>query len=197
MSEITSGEFTYGRTKNLGDYNNKKVELKLAFSVEKNDHAAALANVTRIAIESCEAILEGKAAPAFLQPATPKAAPTAAPAAGKTKADLAAEITGETAPAAPKPAAKKPPKVEKPAETKQKDAADLGDDDIMGAAVEEITDAILQDKITKRNQAIKNPQGIRGLIGQFVTHPKGARDIPQELRADFLAKLEALQPPAA
>ncbi len=106
---------------------------------------------------------------------------------------MEAEAKGEAKPAA-KPKAAKPPKVEP---EKVADPAALEDDDLMGAAVEEITDAVLQDKITKRNQAIKNPQGIRGLIGQFVTHPKGARDIPQELRADFLKKLDALQPPAA
>ncbi len=82
MTEITSGEFTYGRTKNLGDYNNKKVEIKLAFSVEDNKHAEAIANVSGVAIKACEAILEGKATPAFLQPsgATQAAAPAPAPA---------------------------------------------------------------------------------------------------------------------
>ncbi len=190
MPDIASGKFLYGRTKNLGDFNSKKVEIELAFAVENNDHTTALNNVSRIAISACEAILEGKAVPAFLQAAN--AAAPAAPAAGGDKAALAAKaLAGEQEVAAPKTRAKKPPK-EEPVKVAEEVTDDAGLDDLLDAPAAEITDADIQAKIVKRAQDTKNAPAIRLLVGKYVTPPKRATDIPQELRPKFVAELEAV-----
>jgi len=67
-------------------------------------------------------------------------------------------------------------------------------------AVEEVvvTDAILQDKITRRNAALiekigsEAPKKIKALIATYAggPSPKTARDIPADKRAAFLLELE-------
>lgn len=203
---VTNGSVTYGRVVKTGDFENKKCDITFGFSLEGANPEAATDEIGNLARRKCHELLE------LQKPLHAASASPVAP--SNAKVAMAAAITGEKA-AEPKPArAKKPPKVEAVDELDDEptpksaadkamdqphaghDADDLPEDDF-SAAPAEITDAELQDKVQKRNGVIKNSLGIRQLIGKYVTHPKGLKDVPQELRARFLTELEALQPAKA
>lgn len=206
MSQLTQGEISYSQTVNLGDYNSKKAEAKIGYSIadgaSEADAKAMIDKAGQVAFSKVVELLGlpskpgiGKNSPA------PAAEPAPAPAAtGKTKADLAAEAAAPAAaklPRAKKPPAADPADIEEPAKPAAKDPADLDDgfDPVPEKKVEapaKVTDEELTSAMTRRNAVIKNAALIRALVAEFVAHPGRAIDIPQERRKEFLDKLAAL-----
>lgn len=209
-AKATGGYVIYGRTIKTGDYENKKAEVRLDFSFgDVKDQAGVLHKVAELATHKTHEILFAISAGA--------ASRAAAPPIGDEPAAHA-----DAAPAgARKPRAVKPPSTPKP-ETITADAAEVVDEpageaapatvaagaeaavasdpaavdeSLFGAAEAEITDVELTGAVTRKNQEITNPPAIRALIGSFFRDPAGkqVKDIPQEQRAAFLAKLAELK----
>jgi hypothetical protein len=204
MSQITAGSVTFGRTVQPKEYESKKAEVTLAFSVpEGENHEAIFAKAEQQAVAKVEQMLTGRvastkeavaaklnAADAAAPPA-PKNGPgrpsNAAKAAAQAKLDAAA-------------AAAKPNDDLAIFERRESALAEDGkaaemaaeDDFLTSAAPAEVTDDAIVQALTRKNAALKNPVAIRQLIGKFVAAPKTAREIPQEARAEFLAQLEKL-----
>ena len=212
MGKITGGEVSYGRTMKTGDFENKRVDVKLSFSVEEGeDHSAILQAAAREAHDKAHAMLGIKKQDAPVEPSATvaddalAAAKTAAVAKGDNlakaraaKVAKAAEQKGDVLfekggnPNALGPA---------PAETKtdaEDDDAGIFNEDAVESQPE-ITDAALSTAMNRKVAVLKEkhagaaPTLIKALINTFVEPPKKSHDIPQALRAQFLAKLEALK----
>lgn len=205
MSQITNGEVAYGRTIKTGDFENKRVDVKLSFSVgEGESHEGILNTVSHLAISKAHE-MAGLAKPA--QPAAPAVVTGTRVATDKDALATAAAggATGTTETVKRGPG--RPPKVDKPAApaaaaaeaaaidvvTEQTTKAeDVVEDDasLFTSAAVEITDKDLTEAVTKKNQEVKNPPAIRKLIGEFAgPPPKTIRDVPAAVRAKFLEKL--------
>ena len=66
-------------------------------------------------------------------------------------------------------------------------------DDFESPPPAEITDKLLLDHVTKKNQALKQPPKIHALVAEFAgPAPKTYKDVPQALRQTFLDRLQAL-----
>lgn len=207
MAQITGGKVLFGRTVKTGDYENKRVDVELAFSVGDNeDYKAILDLAAAQAHAKAHEMLGLREKPL----ATPAPAPVEQPkpAEAKPQSGPVVETAGPKE-ADAKKRAKKPPVVAdpaavdvvaeqpKPAEPEPaNDPAAVVEEEWAGAPAE-ITDADLMAAITKKNGEIKQPQAIRNLIGKYVPAPKPAREIPQDKRQAFLAELGALKPAQA
>lgn len=199
---ITNGKVTYGRSVQPKDYETKRAEVEIAFTVadDGSDAQEKLDAAAQMAISKAHELL-GLAAPA---PAT-VAKVSAAANAGKTKQDLAAEAQAATAATAPpktrgrKAAAPPAPLAPEPEADLENTGAPAGDnemgefaDDLAGAAPE-ITDARLGELVRDQAQKV-GPAPVRTLIGAYgAIAPKTYRDIPQEKRQAFVTELGKLQ----
>ncbi len=213
MGQITNGKVAYSRTVKTGDYENKKCEAELQFSVNEGEaYDDVFAAAGAAAVSKVHELLG--LAPRT-QPA-PQAAPVAVaqqPAQTGTsdKDRLAAQATATaSAPAAArKPRATKPPaaatdpaSIDEPqtlaaemaAKAATQPAADPAgiDEDLFSAEATEITDADLMNHITKTNGRVKDAKGIRNLIGKYVPSPGQAKDIPQASRKAFFTELDKM-----
>lgn len=199
MSNITGGSVKYGRTVKTGDFENKRVDVELTFNVgEGEDHAAVLQAAAKEAHEKAHAMLGIK--PASAQTAAiatepkPEKQPTKeASAAAMNAADAEKKKPG------PKPKAKEEPKPEvKPAVAPEGEDIEGFDEDA-AETQPEITDTALSAAMNRKVAELKPAHGgaapklIKELINKFVEPPKKSHDIPQNLRAEFLKKLEALK----
>lgn len=210
--QITGGKVTFTRGIQPAQFETKKAEVEISFTLAEGeelgaglDRAAELAQGKALELVGLKkpAVTAGSTAQTT-QEATPKTA-------GPTKADLEAEKATELAAKAARAEAAKGKAVvfpkaddgidmtdaDKPAIStggERVDPAEMSsDDDLLMGTAPEVSDVDLTSTITRKNHAIKNPTAIKALIGTFVVPPKGSRDIPQALRADFLAKLELLE----
>lgn len=94
MGKITGGEVEYGQTVKTGDYENKKVSVKLTFAVEDGeDYNEVLNSVAHEAHAKAKQMLGAKAA----APVTPKPAATPKPAMKPTKEASAAAMNAREA----------------------------------------------------------------------------------------------------
>lgn len=190
---ITNGTIKYGQTVKTGDYENKRADVELSFTVPEGEEAAVhIEQAHTLAELHCHRILNktntGSQSPAPA-PAKIEAAPAAKPApAAKGKA---------------KPAAKKaadPAAVEEAEEEELDDSGVTGNtlDDLLGLneAPAEITDKALNDAVQKQQDAVKNAPGIRKLLNEFgiKTPPGRLIDLEQGKRAEFIAKLQLIKP---
>lgn len=219
---ITGGSITYDRSVKVADYENKKLGLTLSFNAPEGQALAqeAIDALLDNAISTVHVKLGLQKPPAAPRAqADGQAVLTAvspAPAGGATKpttrgpkkppvievqlsAEEKASLAGQKGAISETPEDRKDP-------SSVEDVVDAGaaavvesqpdpaviDDDLTSAAAPDITDAELTSAVTKKNAQIKNPVAIRQCIGTFVKPPKGLIDIPKELRADFLAKLDKL-----
>lgn len=197
MSRVTGGEVRYGRTVNLGDYNNKKAEVMLTFQLDEGEeHSAAIAKAGAEAIARVTEMLLGKT------PVTGVGSPekTGTEVERQTKEAAAAAITK-----AEKEAAKERAKAANAsAKATQAKAAEVVNEDpgFDEDAVEsqpEITQDQMTSAMNRKVAELKTVHGgaaptlIKALINTFVEPPKKAHDIPQNLRAQFLKKLEELK----
>ena len=195
--QITSGEITYSRTVNLGDYNSKKVEVKLAFSVADGEDASAAAEHAGVmAWEKCGDLLTMSAKPQRLETGTvataiPSVEPSA-PAGHRRGPGKPPKL--EKAPEAPKIEAKPEPIAEAPK------AAEAPVDDFMadaGPVDEPVSDAELQSAAVKRNSELSGTGGpaIKKLMVECGVKPGATlATMPQEKRAAFIAKLGDIKP---
>lgn len=170
----------------------KKIRVELRFDVEEGgDSQAGLDMVGDIARAKVEELLHRKEA----------AVRVVGGAAVRTKADLAAEAgVAQKAEAVVKP--KKAPKAE--ATKKDPDELDVKESvvrveesfDVVGEEVTQISDADLATAAGKTNARIDDAQQIRDLVATYnpeAGKPFQMRQIPQEKRAEFVAKLGALK----
>lgn len=212
MASITSGTIGYTRALNLGDYNSKKADVTLAFTLNEGDNLdGILSEVSQLCVFKAHEILNRLSAGAATRstPQVSEGAPdTAAPAEGTAPA-------ATTARKGRPPRANKGPQADPTAvvdaevvsdpthgegdvipndddqpEPEQLDDASVVEDEDWSAAAPEVTDKDLVEAISKHNQVVKNAPAIRALIGEFVEAPGQAKDIPQEHRASFLEKLK-------
>ena len=178
----------------------KKARVELRFDVPEDFPGSAeeaLDGAMKLAQAKVAEMLGQKKATA--RAATPAAtvAPAASGAAESTltKDDLA-KAAGVSK-ADEKKAAKKAPAAAKAPEAPKGD--DLSEFDVPAggaAAPAAITDADLNAEIQKKNAALKDPPKIRALVATFNPKPGepfSAKEIAQEQRADFVAKLKALE----
>lgn len=203
MTVVTGGVVRYERSVKVADYENKKLGVELSFNNDDGaDIAAGLDQVGNQAVEFVHAKL-----------GIPAGTPAQRRANAANKASAAGAITevaaSDTQKAASAAARKTPAK---PPAAKVDDTVDMGDsatgqsissggervdpNDLSfldEPAVAEITDKAVVDKIGQVNGKINNPIAIKKLVGEFAGQPpKTYRDIPQDKRAEFLKKLEAL-----
>ncbi len=207
MAQLTSGTVKYGRTVNGGDYNSKRADVELTFTVaEGEEEGAAVQHVSELAVFKCHEILHKLSAGASSRPNADK--PISAPAA----TEVAAPAETPAAPAKRQPGrppknkgpATDPTEVQEPTHTTDTAAsADAGSPaedpsevvEDWSAAAPEVTDVDLTAAISKHNAKVKNPQAIRQLIGKYVPSPGQARDIAQAQRSAFLVELETVGAP--
>ena len=216
MAKISGGAVTFGRTVNLGDYNSKKAEVMLTFALDEGEAAdAVIEEVAREVMTKCLAMV-GVGAPAI-----PKTAPrpmtaladdgARAEAAEGVKEAAAAALTAkekaeakERAKAAntakkpsldiPESLKREPEKTAAPAKVEE----DPGFDED-AAELPEVTQDQLTSAMNRKVAELKGAHGgaaptmIKALIAKFVEPPKKSHDIPQNLRHDFLKKLEELK----
>lgn len=220
MSQITNGKVSYGRTVKTGDYENKRADVEIGFNVgEGEDESEVLSRASNLAKYKCELLLgiAKELAPAE-QPSVPVstthiAAAAAAPAAanptrrGPAKKPPVIDVVltdEEKAEAAAKAKAATDAKADTAsldgleeglteAEVTEAAGGDVSSiDDLLGADAQPITDQALVEAITTKNGQINNAVAIRQLIGKYVNPPKGAKDIPAEVRQKFLDDLGKL-----
>lgn len=192
MAHISGGEVTYGRTVKTGDYENKRVDVKLTFGVDEGeDVEAILTKVSITAVRKAHEMLGIPAPAAATAAVAPKSAATTAKATEAAAAVTAVEKTQKPA-QAPKPAAEA---VEEPAQistgAERVDPAQVADE---LDEVAPITDAQLADAAKTKNASLKDPVRIKALRDKYAGKtPSILSEIPQEKRAEFLAELKKMQ----
>jgi hypothetical protein len=215
MARITGGEITYGRTVKTGDYENKRVDVKLSFTVDDGEgHEAIVTAVAKEAHDKAHAMLgialKTVAATTDVGAATSAKTLAAnnlnAADADKAKVDGRSKAAKEAVAAKEAAAAKKAAdeaaakaKAEPEKSVEEQVGEDLGgfDEDAVESQPK-ITDAALSAAMNRKVAELKPkhqgaaPKLIKELINTFVEAPKKSHDIPQNLRGQFLKKLEAL-----
>lgn len=212
MAKISGGTVTFGRTVNLGDYNSKKAEATIGFSVEDG---GSIDEASAVAVAKVNELLGIAPKIAGVEPAKTTVYPAKEThdAAGIKEANagkLEAEKKKPGRPPKVAPAAE-PAKVEDdfpdiPEDLKAKPQISTGEerkgpedkDEDWGAEAAAVTDLEMTSKMNHKNGELRKTHGdaaapmIRKLIGKYVTPPKTAREIPAEARAKFLEELAAL-----
>lgn len=192
MAQITGGSVKYGRTCKTGDFENKRVDVELTFLVaEGEDHAAVLQQVAKEAHNKAHAMLGIKTATAKAEtPTDPKPAPAQRGLKGKEAAAASMNARDTT----------KLKVTPSPAEIAA-EGEDFGEgfNEDAPETQPEITDVALSAAMNRKAADLKPAHGgaapklIKALINTFVEPPKRSHDIPQNLRAEFLKKLDAMK----
>ena len=200
MGNITDIIVRFERTIQPKDYESAKVCVELRAAVEgDSDAQATLDRVGAMAKNKALEMLGLKSAPA--ETVAPAAA-SPEPEAPKQTRTRKAKDTPAVDPAAivdTPPVAETTDQavVEDPAAIVEETPAAVSEEwEAPGPAVD-ITDVELNERLSKKNQALRDPPKIRTLIASFNPTPaKGpiqARQIPQADRARFLRELDALK----
>lgn len=191
---ITNGTVKYGRTVKTGDFESKRGDVELSFTVAEGEDAnAAITKVERMAIghvfdilgvkeDSTRAVHVEVAKSEKEKPAKAPKMPTAVkPAVIEPVDDLMSDIDGTISQTVA-------PVVE---------SVDDGLGDLLGESVtEEITDKELMDAAQKCQSANKNSPAIRKILSDLgVKVPPGRIiDVPQAKRQTFLDSLKEVKP---
>lgn len=220
MSQITGGSFKYLRRVKTGDYEHHEAEAEINFSVDPDDPSgqSLLDQAAVLATVKVNAVLGARP----VAPVAPATAPAAAPvpptaparrgrppkppvtvienitpeeiAEAKAERDPAA-ITEEQPNISANPENRQDPKNPDPASVEdftaapEKDPAAIED----FTAAPEITDAVILDALQKRQAAVGDVNKIRSVLGKYLPTGKGYKDLPKEVRQNFLDDLAALQ----
>lgn len=214
MGKISNGSVKFGRTLKTGDFENKRADVELAFTVDEGeDYIPILEGAAREAHQRVHQMLGIKLAPAEKTepvasaakasvPETPtrgKPGPKPKPKPELTPAEVAAAKAAAVADDSldiPAGLRREPP-VPKPAEVAVDELGEFNED-----AVESQPDISDQEMSSEMNRAVArlspvhagaSPKLIKALIGKFVEPPKKSHDIPQTLRRKFLEELAALK----
>ena len=194
---IAGGEATYSRMVRPADFENKSATVKFVITDDGNgtngDAEGIVHAALQLARDHVHAALGLKATP----DAKPPLAKEAKSKPEKTKADLAAEVLAKAAGGIDVVTAQP---AEKVVPTPPTDGAPVtaAIDDIGGELTGEagpITDAHLQDAITKANAAtdLKLTPKIKQLIATYAGEGKRSHQIPTEKRKAFVTELDALK----
>lgn len=209
MATITGGKVSYGRTIKTGDFESKRVDVELAFSVgDGEDYGHAFDLVSRQVARRCEEMAKGKE----FSPAEPihelAAASVALPAPAAHVAPEAAAKAVEDVPAAKKgPGRPKGTTVKKPKdepeiadEKKAKEyaattlkAIDKAEGKVEPNEEVTITDKALMEVVTRKAKDV-GPDRVKELRNKYtgsVTMQIVA--LPQAKRRAFLDELETLE----
>ena len=194
---ITGGEATYSRMVRPADFENKSATVKFVIgddgSGADGDAEGIVHAALQLARDHVHAALGLKATP----DAKPPLAKEAKSKPEKTKANLAAEVLAKAAGGMDVVTAQP---AEKVVPTPPTDSAPVtaAIDDIGGELTGEagpITDAHLQDAITKANAAtdLKLTPKIKQLIATYAGEGKRSHQIPTEKRKAFVTELDTLK----
>lgn len=201
---ITNGTIKYGQTVKTGDYENKRADVELSFTVPEGEDAQGhIEHAHELAKHHCHRILgqasnspasnPTAAAPVKIEAVAPVAKPTPV-ARGKSKL-AATKASAEAIDARTESQEEAQPAILQKDTSKEKEESSL--DDLLGLneAPTEITDKALNDAVQKQQDAVKNAPGIRKLLNEFgiKTPPGRLIDLEQSKRADFIAKLQLIK----
>lgn len=173
MAQITGGSITYGKKLQKSQYEPEHAEARIDFAVgEKEDHAAVIELASEIAKTKVQALIGmanmGEPKKPLGRP--PKQPPTQTVTGPEDPSGIPKELQrtrqAETLPADPA-------------------AVDWSADETPAT----VTDEHLLSSITKHNEQVQNPTGIKKLIRDYLGGPGSANAIPQEKRTAFLAEL--------
>ena len=186
MTQITGGRIVYGRTVQPAQYESKKAEVELTFSVEDGAYdEAALDGIIHTAIEKAHAMVGlAKGVKAKAEVTETKVEPKAEKPKGKTKADLEKEAVakgGGDIALDVLDLTEKPAKAAKPND-------ELGD--MLGPSATTFTDKDLIDAVNNKNKEINNPKAIKAVCLKYTA--QAIKDIPADKRAAFVAELSTL-----
>ncbi len=203
MGRITGGEVTYGRTVKTGEYENKRVDVKLSFGVDESEsHETALGLSAASAVAKAHEML-GMAPVVSASPkpvtrrtaSVPGPTETPAPAANSNRSGVPptpGSVLGAEDPITGIPEGLKAANRANPAEPVDPLGDVLGD----AAPPAEVTDKALVEAVTRHNGKIKNPIAIRELLTKYMGGVTGTLiTLPKDKRAAFIAELEQI--PAA
>lgn len=206
---ITGGKVTFGRVVQPAQYETKRAEVEIFFSLPEGvgadaaqdelNKAADMAQAKALELVGLKKAEKAPEKPAEAAPEKPKAEKPKAevPKATRTKADIEKEVVAAAGgtvelPKDPAPNISTNPEDRKDPAQVEDDPAAVGDDALFTADAAPVTDADLRNAITKKQEKIKNAVAIRGLIGKYVKPGQGAGDIAADKRQAFLVELEAL-----
>ena len=196
-AKITNGKITFGRTIKTGDYENKRIDVELSFTLPEDGDAEVsdyIGAVGEMAVKQLNDLLADKVPSGvkLTKEEKPAKAAKKLPAAvkeEKTKTDASVMEEDPLADRATPPFLK--------SEAKGAETVEEGIDDLLGDnGAKEITDKELTDATQKCQARAKNAPAIRTLLGSLgIKVPPGRIiDLPQEKRADYLKKLEDIKP---
>lgn len=215
MVQITNGRISYGQTVKTGEWENKKGEVELSFSVaEGTDADAAIKQVQTqcrahlhtmlgLAFSEQHAHLEGPGNPAGSAAGTKPAAAPKAPKAPKAAAKNAADasiIDDLTATGAAAGQAGEGTAAHADDAGQASAAGEENLDDLLGGTItdapKEITDKELNDATQACQARAKNGAAVRKALNDLgvKTPPGRIIDLPQDKRQAYLDKLKAIQP---
>ncbi len=209
MAQITGGKVSYGRTVKTGDYENKRIDVEMTFSVaEGEDYGHIFDLVSRQVARRVEEMARGKEW-AVAEPLKPELPSGAAPAetvlpAGKSvtapeqptrQTEAPIETKPKRGPGRPKKETLKPKDEPEVTEAKVAEEKKLEEitEGMENDPEDDITDKELQEKISHRVKAV-GPDRIKKLVWE-ISGVQGsfANQLPQSKRRAFLKKLEALE----
>ena len=196
---ITGGEATYSRMVRPADFENKSATVKFVITDDGNGTNGDAEGIVHAALQLAQHHVHAALGLKTTAPDAnkPPAAKEAKSKPEKTKADLAAEVLAKAAGGMDVVTAQP---AEKVVPTPPTDSAPVtaAIDDIGGELTGEagpITDAHLQDAITKANAAtdLKLTPKIKQLIATYAGEGKRSHQIPTEKRKAFVTELDALK----
>lgn len=202
-AQITNGIIKYGETRKIADFENKRADVEISFTIaDAKDAEQVIENIQQMVRRKCvemlglapilpAANLKPEHLVSDLMQAPPL--PTTGPApARKPRAPKMPEVS---APVTADPAA-----MDEPTVYKEGDVVQTSDGDkavaMLPVGPATITDADLMDATTKCQQAVKNSPAIRKLLNQLgvVTPPGRLIDLPQVKRQEYLDGLKTIKP---
>lgn len=200
MGRITGGSVEFERKAKVGEYEHKFCRVVCTYSTDEGETDTSVIDAAgKLAHDKVHQLLglAGTAAAATEPPAKPRgrqpkaveapapAAPAADPAAIPEPANPTQPVSAQ--PSAP--AASTTPAASSPAA----DPAGMSDDVLTAApAGPTLTEEDTVKAVTQHNQKITNPQAIKALLAEYVTHPKGVRDVPANMRQQFIDRLHKI-----
>jgi hypothetical protein len=210
MAQITGGKVSYGRTVKTGDYENKKIEVELTFSVDPGESYAELFDLaSRQVIRRCEEMVKGNvtqaaeaAAPVSITMGSggtgPNTLVTTTPAA-QAEAAAVVDTKPKRGPGRPKkdaaPATKDEPEVTeaKTAELTKPSPAAAHTEGLASTDADDISDKQITEAITNKAKSV-GPDKIKALVWEINGKPQSfSREIMQAKRPEFLKRLAALE----
>lgn len=185
MAQITSGKVSYGRTVKTGDYESKRCDVELAFSVSEGEDFTATFDLTcRQVIRRFNEMTGAKdTIPEFAGASVEQVVQT------PTKAPKPEAPASTVAEAAPKkgPGRPKKEKLEPKPEPEVEAAEDKKADECVAGLEEPVTDAEIREACTRAAPKI-GPDKVKAIRNTFKVMQ--VIELPQDQRRAFLKAIE-------